>query len=280
MCRLFLGPQTAAVASFILQVPMLGVYPFIAAGLLFIFPINIFVALYTVYFFFFDKAPYTGEKMSPWLRGLRYKMSWRQWTHNCLPRHSDLPGGACRWWTYYREFFPLKLVKTAELPSDRKYIFGVHPHGFFSFGAFGVFATDGCGFAKLFPGIRAHLVTLKINFFIPFVREIWLRLGIVTSDRETFRNILSEKGRAMAVVVGGAAESLKMSPGTMDLVLAKRKGFVRQAFLNGASLVPVLTFGENDLYGIAKYKWMEKIQHKLQKLFGFALPLIHGRGDC
>ncbi len=37
-----------------------------------------------------------------------------------------------------------------------------------------------------------------------------------------------------------------LQPGTLDLVLLKRKGFVRVALEGGASLVPVLAFGENE----------------------------------
>jgi hypothetical protein len=38
----------------------------------------------------------------------------------------------------------------------------------------------------------------------------------------------SGSGAAIAVVVGGAAESLEAAPGTMDLTLCNRRGFVRQ----------------------------------------------------
>jgi hypothetical protein len=71
-------------------------------------------------------------------------------------------------------------------------------------------------------------VTLSTNLNMPFLREFWLSLGICSADRKTFHNILAQPGRAIAVVVGGAAESLKASPGTLDLYLAHRKGFVRQ----------------------------------------------------
>ena len=67
-----------------------------------------------------------------------------------------------------------------------------------------------------------------MNLYIPFLREFWLRLGICSADRKTFHSVLSQDGRAIAVVVGGAAESLKAAPGTLDLYLARRKGFVRQ----------------------------------------------------
>ncbi len=50
------------------------------------------------------------------------------------------------------------------------------------------------------------------------------------------------------LAIGGATESLYAGPGTMDLVLRRRKGFVRVALQTGASLVPVINFGENDVY--------------------------------
>jgi 2-acylglycerol O-acyltransferase 2 len=33
------------------------------------------------------------------------------------------------WWRYMRDYFPVRLVKTAELSAERHYIFGYHPHG-------------------------------------------------------------------------------------------------------------------------------------------------------
>ena len=49
------------------------------------------------------------------------------------------------------------------------------------------------------------------------------------------------------LVLGGAAESLNAHPGKLELVLRGRKGFVRIALQTGASLVPCLGYGENDL---------------------------------
>lgn len=33
------------------------------------------------------------------------------------------------WWQYYANYFPVSLVKTAELPADRNYLFATFPHG-------------------------------------------------------------------------------------------------------------------------------------------------------
>ena len=63
-----------------------------------------------------------------------------------------------RWWKNFKNFFPITLVKTESLKPDGKYIFGYHPHGIISYGAFSTFATEGCDFSINFPGIRVHLV--------------------------------------------------------------------------------------------------------------------------
>jgi 2-acylglycerol O-acyltransferase 2 len=88
----------------------------------------------------------------------------------------------------------MTLVKTQDLPPDRRYVFGYHPHGIIGVGAIGSFATEGeyadlieeptlsfglieavrkspltlcddncsaTGFSKLFPGLRPHLLTVS-----------------------------------------------------------------------------------------------------------------------
>ena len=91
----------------------------------------------------FDDAPETGK-------GRRVQF---------LRRH--------RVWRYYAGFFPITLHKTVDLDPGETYVFGYHPHGFISMGAWGNFATEGTGFEELFPGIRNSLLTLATNFRIP-----------------------------------------------------------------------------------------------------------------
>ncbi len=103
------------------------------------------------------------------------------------------------------------------------------------------------GFSSLFPNVDRRIVTLPVNFGTPFLRDYLLSMGAVTSEKETFRRYLDKShsnSRAMVVVVGGAAESMYAYEGHMELVLKHRRGFVREAILANASLVPVLGFGE------------------------------------
>ncbi|KAI9640888.1 diacylglycerol O-acyltransferase 1 [Ciborinia camelliae] len=191
-------------------------------------------------------------------------------------------------WSLFASYFPARLHKTQELPPTRKYIFGYHPHGIISHGAFAAFATEALGFSQLFPGIKNTLLTLDTNFRIPLYREYALAMGLASVSKESCENLLSKggpnkegMGRAITIVVGGAAESLDAQPYSLRLILKRRKGFVKMAIRTGADLVPVLAFGENDLYdqfSADSHPRIHKFQLLVKKLMGFTIPLFHARG--
>lgn len=89
---------------------------------------------------------------------------------------------------------------------------------------------------------------------------------------------MNQKGRSVMLVVGGAAESLETNVGENNLVLQNRRGFVKMALKTGANLVPVFSFGENDIFEVVQFegKW-KQWQMYLQKKLGFAVPLFFGR---
>ncbi|KAF2200802.1 diacylglycerol acyltransferase [Delitschia confertaspora ATCC 74209] len=191
-------------------------------------------------------------------------------------------------WSLFASYFPARLHRSQELEPTRKYIFGYHPHGIISHGAWAAFATEALGFSQLFPGITNTLLTLDSNFRIPLYREYALRMGMASVSRESCENILSKggpngegMGRAITIVIGGARESLEAQPGTLRLVLRCRKGFVKLAIRTGADLVPVLAFGENDIYeqfDNQAHPMVHRMQLFVKKLMGFTVPLFHARG--
>lgn len=193
-----------------------------------------------------------------------------------------------RIWPIYASYFPARLYRSETLPPTRKYIFGYHPHGIISHGAFAAFATEALGFSKLFPGITNTLLTLDSNFRIPFYREYALAMGLASVSRESCENLLTKggmdgegMGRAITIVVGGARESLDAEPHSMRLVLKRRKGFIKLAIRTGADLVPVLAFGENNLYEQVRsdqHPLIHKLQMLVKHTMGFTIPLFHARG--
>ncbi|MPC29016.1 2-acylglycerol O-acyltransferase 1 [Portunus trituberculatus] len=186
-------------------------------------------------------------------------------------------------WKHYRDFFPIHLIKTCELDPSKNYIMGYHPHGILSAGAFCNFATEGTNFSKNFPGFTPHLLTLEGHFLLPFYREFFMASGAVSATRESMDYLLGREGtgRALCLVVGGAKESLDCHPGEVCLHLSKRKGFCKMALRHGASLVPMFSFGENEIYDQVanpEGSLIRRFQNFLQSIIGLAPCLFIGRG--
>uniref|UniRef100_A0A8D2KZN0 Acyltransferase n=3 Tax=Varanus komodoensis TaxID=61221 RepID=A0A8D2KZN0_VARKO len=186
-------------------------------------------------------------------------------------------------WNHFRDYFPIQLVKTHNLLPSHNYIVGVHPHGIFCVGAFCNFVTRSTGFCEKFPGIKPFLATLAGNFRLPGFREYLMSGGLCPVTPKAIEYLISRNGtgNAVAIVVGGAAESLSCQPGVTTLILKKRKGFVRMALRHGAHLVPAFSFGENDLFQQILFEegtWMRRLQNRFYKLLGFAPCFFYGRG--
>ncbi|KAK2628164.1 hypothetical protein QTJ16_002810 [Diplocarpon rosae] len=242
------------------------------------------IALCVSAFFFLCAIPLFWPLLIPYMI---YCMSSKASTSGTLSRRSEILRSSPVW-SLFASYFPARLHRTQELPPTRKYIFGYHPHGIISLGAFAAFATESLGFGQLFPGIKNTLLTLDSNFRIPIYRDYALAMGIASVSRESCENLLSKggpnkegMGRGITIVIGGARESLDAQPHQLRLVLKRRKGFVKMAIRTGADLVPVLAFGENELYDQLQPDSHPKIhnfQLLLKKLLGFTIPLFHARG--
>ncbi|XP_060111508.1 2-acylglycerol O-acyltransferase 3 isoform X1 [Heteronotia binoei] len=189
-----------------------------------------------------------------------------------------------RWrvWELHRDYFPIKLVKTAELPPTRNYVLGSHPHGIICAGAFSAFCTEATGFSRTFPGLRSHLCLLSGLFHMPVYREYMMSSGMVPVSKRSLDFLLrGGPGNALVIVVGGASESLDCAPGEHRLLLQKRRGFVRLALQHGAALVPTYSFGETDIFRqlrFAEDSWARRLQRAFKERAGFAPCLFSGRG--
>lgn len=81
--------------------------------------------------------------------------------------------------------------------------------------------------------------------------------------------------------MGGAQEALYARPGNYQLVLKNRKGFVKIAIQTGASLVPVFSFGEVDIFDQPSNEPGTKLrayQDFVKKWTGVAPAMFYGRG--
>ncbi|KAL6729329.1 diacylglycerol acyltransferase [Ancylostoma duodenale] len=214
--------------------------------------------LYTIWYLYDRKSPQNGGYQSKWVQ------SWR----------------LNKW---FAEYFPVSLHKTAEIPNDQNYIFGCHPHGIIGMGVYANFITEGTNKSKVFPGMKFLVCTLASNFNVMVRRELLLLGGFIDCSKESIRNALSgkEKGKAVVIVVGGAEEALDAHPRTHKLKLLSRKGFVKEALRAGASLVPVYSFGENEIFEQLenpKGSPIRRFQTWWKELTGVSMPFFYGRG--
>ncbi|EDO38372.1 predicted protein [Nematostella vectensis] len=251
--------ETAAVALYYYSFFFGALLGFlIIIGLLYtsLYPIAL---LYLAWAYLFDYGtPSHGGRRSKFMRGLRV-------------------------WKYFRDYFPIQLVKTTELDPSKHYVFGYHPHGILCAGAFCNFATEATNFSEVFPGITPHLLPLMALFKPPLFRDYIMSSGMCDVTHDSCEYILQNKGpgNSIVIVVGGASEALDAHPGTNVLTLKARYGFIKLAIRNGASLVPVYAFGENDVFNQVsnpRGSMLRRIQTKIQKTVAFAPVLFYGRG--
>lgn len=186
-------------------------------------------------------------------------------------------------WKGYVDYFPIKLVKTCEINPKRNYLFASHPHGILCSGAFGSFATDALNVKELFPGLSFSVLTLEVNYRWPILRDLILSLGVCSCKRESMNALLTTKGggKACVLIPGGAPESLDSHPGSYVVQLKNKKGFIKVALQNGASLVPVFSFGETEIYDQPpnpKGSLLRTIQDKIQAVTQIAPVPFRGRG--
>jgi len=215
-----------------------------------------FVFVYLVYIFY-DTAPEHGGRRLQIIRSLPI-------------------------WSWFAQYFPASLIVSHPLNPERNYVFGYHPHGIISIGAFANFATEANDVSRKLPGLNIRLLTLASNFTLPLYRDLLLSLNICSVSRKSCERILKMgPGNSLMIVIGGAAESLNAHPFTNDLTLKKRMGFIKVAIRSGADLVPVFSFGENDIFEQVHNPAgsnLRALQKQFQSVFGFTTPLFHGRG--
>ncbi|CAB4066110.1 MOGAT1 [Lepeophtheirus salmonis] len=109
-------------------------------------------------------------------------------------------------WKYFKDYFPVKVIKTADLDSNKGYLLGSHPHGFMASGVFAAFATNDKDLKEIYPNIKSRSSM-----------EIALRNG---------------KGLIHILIVGGAMEAMDLGDhkDVLKLYLDKRKGFIKWLF--------------------------------------------------
>eukprot|EP00842_Homolaphlyctis_polyrhiza_P005223 jgi/Hompol1/5701/HPOL_004639-RA len=184
-------------------------------------------------------------------------------------------------WRWLRNYFPALLVQTAPVDPSTNYILAYHPHGVYCLSLFTGILFNPDWYSKF--GLIPRGTTLPINFRIPLWRELCNINGTISCDRAAIHSVLTKKpapgqpGTCVAIVIGGGEEFWHMKSGSMDLVLKKRLGFVKMALQTGASLLPTIGFGENELFTRLQHPIFDPLHRLTYKMAKMAAPLFVGR---
>lgn len=160
-------------------------------------------------------------------------------------------------------------------------VLGLHPHGVFPLGLLLNLGTNYSGADAVYPGIRAQLFgAASFCFYVPIMRELFLLFGVVDASRPILSEYMS-RGHSIAVFVGGAREAALAQKGAADLVIACRRGFCELALEHGAALVPVYTFGENEVLSLIPWDPLGTAEY-FKHVIGVWVPLwlLHVRRSC
>lgn len=148
---------------------------------------------------------------------------------------------------------------------SEKCIYLFHPHGAFSASYF----FHSCTELTKWKSPHPYKTTIsRIVLWLPFADELSEKLGVVSNVYDSMKSVLENK-ESLHVIPGGTSEIPFTKNGKMKLKLLERVGIFRLALETGTPLVPVLTYGENELYRLI----LPRLQSFLQKHFHFILPI-------
>ncbi len=161
-----------------------------------------------------------------------------------------------------RESFPIQ----GSTPQGQAiYIF--HPHGLFSTGHFFHIGSRFTNWKE--RNIKGSAVPWL--WWLPFGKELLENHHFVQTSYTSMKKVL-EGGEGLSVTLGGVREIFYSEPGKMKLNIGKRKGIFKMALETGTQVVPVLVYGENELYEIYHSPWLDSIQEKLMS-YGIFIPI-------
>lgn len=107
-------------------------------------------------------------------------------------------------------------------------------------------------------------------FMLPFIRDIIPLLNAIPSDEYSIRDTL--KSESISITLGGVDEMSRGSSRHLQLVIRKRRGIFKIALEMGIPLVPVLTYGEQEVFPESHLEILKVYNDFLYHYFRFKLP--------
>ena len=123
------------------------------------------------------------------------------------------------------------------------------------------------------PNYRAnHAVTLPFYHYFPVIGDIIRHLVSIPSDSISITKTL-QKGESVSLMLGVVREMLTAEGKHMKLYIRNRTGLFRIALDTKTPLVPVLTYGENEIFPRSNEWWATELNNLLHSYTGMAIGI-------
>ena len=107
-----------------------------------------------------------------------------------------------------------------------------------------------------------------------YVRELLLLVGVRDADRRNIEALASD-GVSIAVSPGGIWEMVNTRHDAEQVFVMKKLGFIRIAMATSTPIVPIYTFGENQLFTMHRFMMGPRLW--VARRLRFGIPLLTGR---
>jgi 1-acyl-sn-glycerol-3-phosphate acyltransferase len=159
-----------------------------------------------------------------------------------LPNQRFVALQAPVWNVLLDRYFRMEMAGWDRLPPPPALLIGVHASGMLPIDAY----AFGYQWIRHFPHSRPlHGTAHDFLMAMPGIGHYLRALGTVPAGRESITAALG-RGHDVVVYPGGDLDSMRPWAKRDEVVLAGRKGFVRQAIRSGVPIVPVATVGGPD----------------------------------
>ena len=143
-------------------------------------------------------------------------------------------------------------VKDDTLNYNENCILSLHPHGFIPINtAINLFFLPKRKiiFDQYFSNLseRLYLGGASFNFFFPILREFYLFSGSIDCSQPNLKKYLKHN-KSIAIFLGRAREAQYSGLGSTKIIIKNRTGIFKLALETGKPIIPIFTFGENDLF--------------------------------
>jgi 1-acyl-sn-glycerol-3-phosphate acyltransferase len=181
------------------------------------------------------------------------------------------------WDALCKYYFRLETSGWERLPEETSLLIGNHSGGSLTMDAW-TFVYD---WWRRFGTARVlHPTAHDVLMAAPGLGDYFRQVGVIPASRHGVSAALSA-GRDVIIWPGGDVDAMRNWRNRDQVVLAGRKGFVRQAIRSGVPIVPVASVGGHDTaFILSEGRWiangLDRISGLKRKLRGTRLPIVLG----